>query len=73
MAIEEEIGMLDHLTGGRLKSGQRPGIPDEMAKIGLGYDEARARNDDALNILDAALKSRSVRTMASCASSTTFA
>jgi alkanesulfonate monooxygenase SsuD/methylene tetrahydromethanopterin reductase-like flavin-dependent oxidoreductase (luciferase family) len=49
--------MLDHLTGGRLEIGTAAGIPYEMAKVGLGPDEARARNDEVLDILDAALKS----------------
>ena len=53
----EEIGMLDHLTGGRLEIGTAAGIPNEMAKVGLGPDEARARNDEVLEILDAALQS----------------
>jgi alkanesulfonate monooxygenase SsuD/methylene tetrahydromethanopterin reductase-like flavin-dependent oxidoreductase (luciferase family) len=53
----EEIGMLDHLTGGRLEIGTAAGIPNEMDKVGLGPDEARARNDEILDILDAALKS----------------
>jgi alkanesulfonate monooxygenase SsuD/methylene tetrahydromethanopterin reductase-like flavin-dependent oxidoreductase (luciferase family) len=53
----EEIGMLDHLTGGRLEIGTAAGIPNEMEKVGLGPDEARARNDEILEILDAALKS----------------
>jgi len=54
--LVEEIGMLDHLTGGRLEIGTAAGIPNEMAKVGLGHDEARARNDEALDILDAALR-----------------
>jgi len=53
----EEIGMLDHLTGGRLEIGTAAGIPNEMDKVGLKPDEARARNDEILDILDAALKS----------------
>jgi alkanesulfonate monooxygenase SsuD/methylene tetrahydromethanopterin reductase-like flavin-dependent oxidoreductase (luciferase family) len=53
----EEIGMLDHLTGGRLEIGTAAGIPNELEKVGLGPDEARARNDEILDILDAALKS----------------
>jgi len=55
--LVEEIGMLDHLTGGRLEIGTAAGIPNEMEKVGLGPDEARARNDEALEILDAALRS----------------
>ena len=55
--LVEEIGMLDHLTGGRLEIGTAAGIPNEMAKVGLGHDEARARNDEVLESLDLALKS----------------
>src|SRR5271157_4921937 len=33
--VVEEIGMLDHLTGGRLEIGTSSGIPQEMALIGL--------------------------------------
>ncbi len=53
--LVEEIGMLDHLTGGRLEIGTAAGIPQEMAQVGLSADEARARNDEAMEILDKAL------------------
>jgi alkanesulfonate monooxygenase SsuD/methylene tetrahydromethanopterin reductase-like flavin-dependent oxidoreductase (luciferase family) len=53
--LVEEIGMLDHLTGGRLEIGTAAGIPQEMAHVGLGVDEARARNDEAIEIIDKAL------------------
>jgi alkanesulfonate monooxygenase SsuD/methylene tetrahydromethanopterin reductase-like flavin-dependent oxidoreductase (luciferase family) len=53
--LVEEIGMLDHLTGGRLEIGTAAGIPQEMAKVGLGVDEARARYDEAIEVLDKAL------------------
>ena len=53
--LVEEVGMLDHLTGGRLDIGTSAGIPNEMEKIGLGVDEARARNDELVDILDKAL------------------
>jgi alkanesulfonate monooxygenase SsuD/methylene tetrahydromethanopterin reductase-like flavin-dependent oxidoreductase (luciferase family) len=53
--LVEEIGMLDHLTGGRLEIGTAAGIPQEMAKIGLDVDEARARYDEAIEVLDKAL------------------
>jgi alkanesulfonate monooxygenase SsuD/methylene tetrahydromethanopterin reductase-like flavin-dependent oxidoreductase (luciferase family) len=53
--LVEEIGMLDHLTGGRLEIGTAAGIPQEMAQVGLGTDEARARNDEAMEIIDKAL------------------
>ncbi len=53
--VVEEIAMLDHLTGGRLEIGTSAGIPNEMEKVGLSVSEARARNDEALEIIDAAL------------------
>jgi alkanesulfonate monooxygenase SsuD/methylene tetrahydromethanopterin reductase-like flavin-dependent oxidoreductase (luciferase family) len=53
--ILEEIGMLDHLTGGRLEIGTAIGIPQELARLNMSMDEARAINDEALEILDAAL------------------
>ena len=53
--VVEEIAMLDHLTGGRLEIGTSAGIPNEMAMVGLSVSEARARNDEALEIIDAAL------------------
>ena len=54
--LVEEFGMLDHLTGGRLEIGTAAGIPNEMAHVGLTPDEARERNDEALAIVDDALK-----------------
>ena len=53
--VVEEIAMLDHLTGGQLEIGTSAGIPNEMAMVGLSVSEARARNDEALEIIDAAL------------------
>jgi alkanesulfonate monooxygenase SsuD/methylene tetrahydromethanopterin reductase-like flavin-dependent oxidoreductase (luciferase family) len=53
--LVEEIGMLDHLTGGRLEIGTSAGIPNEMAQVGLSVDEARARYDEAVEIIDKAL------------------
>jgi len=53
--IVEEIGMLDHMTGGRLEIGTAVGIPQELAQIGMSMEEARERNDEAIAILDAAL------------------
>ena len=55
--LVEEIGMLDHLTRGRLEIGTAAGIPPEMAQVGLGVDEGRARNDEAIEIIDQALTS----------------
>ena len=53
--VAEEIGMLDHLTQGRLEIGTAAGIPQEMAQVGMSVAEARERNDEAIEILDAAL------------------
>lgn len=53
--ILEEIGMLDHLTGGRLEVGCAAGIPQELERAGLGREEARARFDELLEIVDAGL------------------
>lgn len=53
--LVEEIGMLDHLTCGRLEIGTAAGIPQEMAHVGLGVEEARARYDESMEILDKAL------------------
>jgi alkanesulfonate monooxygenase SsuD/methylene tetrahydromethanopterin reductase-like flavin-dependent oxidoreductase (luciferase family) len=53
--LAEEIGMLDHLTGGRLEVGASVGIPDELIKVGLSAAEARARFDEAMKVIDAAL------------------
>jgi alkanesulfonate monooxygenase SsuD/methylene tetrahydromethanopterin reductase-like flavin-dependent oxidoreductase (luciferase family) len=39
--ILEEIGMLDHLTGGRLEIGCASGVPQEMVQVGLRADENR--------------------------------
>jgi alkanesulfonate monooxygenase SsuD/methylene tetrahydromethanopterin reductase-like flavin-dependent oxidoreductase (luciferase family) len=53
--ILEEIGMLDHLTGGRLEVGCAAGIPQELTRAGIGRDEARAQFDELLAIVDAGL------------------
>ena len=53
--VVEEIGMLDHLTQGRLEIGTAAGIPQEMAQVGMSVAEARERNDEAIEILDKAL------------------
>ncbi|MEZ5727063.1 MAG: LLM class flavin-dependent oxidoreductase [Burkholderiaceae bacterium] len=54
--VLEEIGMLDHLTGGRLEIGCASGVPQELMKAGLDLDETRARFDETLEILDAWLE-----------------
>ena len=51
--VLEEIGMLDHLTGGRLEIGCASGVPQELAQIGIAAEENRDRFNEALDILDA--------------------
>jgi alkanesulfonate monooxygenase SsuD/methylene tetrahydromethanopterin reductase-like flavin-dependent oxidoreductase (luciferase family) len=53
--VVEEIAMLDHLTGGRLEIGTAAGIPNELKLVGISYEEARARFDESLEVMDAAL------------------
>lgn len=53
--VVEELTMLDHLTSGRLEIGFAAGVPQELARIGLGMEEARERFNEALEIIDAAL------------------
>lgn len=56
--VVEEIGILDHLTGGRLEIGTAVGVPQELARLGLTMAEARERNDEIVAVLDAALTDR---------------
>jgi alkanesulfonate monooxygenase SsuD/methylene tetrahydromethanopterin reductase-like flavin-dependent oxidoreductase (luciferase family) len=56
--VVEEIGMLDHLTGGRLEIGTAIGVPQELARLNMTMAEARERNDEIVAVLDAALTSR---------------
>jgi alkanesulfonate monooxygenase SsuD/methylene tetrahydromethanopterin reductase-like flavin-dependent oxidoreductase (luciferase family) len=58
--VVEEIGMLDHLTGGRLEIGTAIGVPQELAHFGITMAEARERNDEIVAVLDAALANRIV-------------
>jgi len=51
--VLEEIGMLDHLTGGRLEIGCASGVPQELIQIGIAAEENRERFNEALAILDA--------------------
>ncbi|HWM84022.1 MAG TPA: LLM class flavin-dependent oxidoreductase [Pseudolabrys sp.] len=55
--IVEEIGLLDQLSGGRLEIGTAVGVPQELAKVGLSMDQARAIYNEAIEILDLALES----------------
>jgi alkanesulfonate monooxygenase SsuD/methylene tetrahydromethanopterin reductase-like flavin-dependent oxidoreductase (luciferase family) len=52
--VVEEIGLLDHLTGGRLEIGTAVGVPQELARLNISMAEARERNDEIIDILDAA-------------------
>jgi alkanesulfonate monooxygenase SsuD/methylene tetrahydromethanopterin reductase-like flavin-dependent oxidoreductase (luciferase family) len=54
--LVEEFGMLDHMTGGRFEIGTSSGIPAEFERIGMSTAEARARYDEAIQIIDAGLK-----------------
>ena len=54
--VLEEIGMLDHLSGGRLEIGCASGVPQELIQIGIGPEENRERFNEALAILDAWLE-----------------
>jgi alkanesulfonate monooxygenase SsuD/methylene tetrahydromethanopterin reductase-like flavin-dependent oxidoreductase (luciferase family) len=58
--VVEEIGMLDHLTSGRLEIGTAIGVPQELARLGMTMAEARERNDEIVAFLDAALTDRIV-------------
>jgi alkanesulfonate monooxygenase SsuD/methylene tetrahydromethanopterin reductase-like flavin-dependent oxidoreductase (luciferase family) len=51
--VLEEIGMLDHLTGGRLEIGCASGVPQELVQTGIGPQENRERFMETLAILDA--------------------
>jgi alkanesulfonate monooxygenase SsuD/methylene tetrahydromethanopterin reductase-like flavin-dependent oxidoreductase (luciferase family) len=53
--VVEEIGMLDHLTGGRLEIGTAIGVPQELSRLNMTMAEARERNDEIVAIIDAAL------------------
>jgi len=56
----EEIGMLDHLTGGRLEIGTAIGVPQELSRLNITVAEARERNEEIVAVLDAALANRVV-------------
>jgi alkanesulfonate monooxygenase SsuD/methylene tetrahydromethanopterin reductase-like flavin-dependent oxidoreductase (luciferase family) len=58
--VVEEIGMLDHLTGGRLEIGTAIGVPQELGRLNITMAEARERNDESVAVLDAALADRVV-------------
>ena len=51
--VLEQIGMLDHLTGGRLEIGCASGVPQELIQTGIGPEENRERFNESLEILDA--------------------
>lgn len=54
--VIEEIGLLDHLTGGRLEVGTAVGVPQELARLNISMAEARERNDEIIEIVDAAAR-----------------
>ena len=56
--VVEEIGMLDHITGGRLEIGTAIGVPQELARLNITMAEARERNEEIVSVIDAALADR---------------
>ncbi|MGE3244785.1 MAG: LLM class flavin-dependent oxidoreductase [Beijerinckiaceae bacterium] len=54
--VVEEAFMLDHLTKGRFEFGCALGVPQELARVGIGAAEARERYEEALEIIDIALR-----------------
>ena len=54
--VIEEIGLLDHLSGGRLEIGTAVGVPQELAKLGLSMDKARELYNEIMEIVDATLE-----------------
>ena len=58
--VVEEIGLLDHLTGGRLEIGTAIGVPQELARLNMTMAEARERSDEIIDVIDAALARRVV-------------
>ena len=56
--VIEEMGLLDHLTGGRLELGTAVGVPQELARLNLSMEEARERSDEIIEAIDAALSER---------------
>ncbi len=58
--IFEEIAMLDNLTNGRLEIGTAVGIPQELGMVSMSMQEARERNDEAMEVLDAFLANETV-------------
>jgi alkanesulfonate monooxygenase SsuD/methylene tetrahydromethanopterin reductase-like flavin-dependent oxidoreductase (luciferase family) len=54
--VIEEIGLLDQLSGGRLEIGTAVGVPQELTKVGLSMDQARAIYNEIAEILDATLE-----------------
>jgi alkanesulfonate monooxygenase SsuD/methylene tetrahydromethanopterin reductase-like flavin-dependent oxidoreductase (luciferase family) len=54
--IIEEIGLLDQLSGGRLEIGTATGVPQELAKVNLSMEQARAIYNESIEILDLALE-----------------
>ena len=58
--VVEEIGMLDHLTEGRLEIGVVKGIPPEMAAVSISVQDAEERYMEVLDVLDQALAGKVV-------------
>jgi alkanesulfonate monooxygenase SsuD/methylene tetrahydromethanopterin reductase-like flavin-dependent oxidoreductase (luciferase family) len=58
--VIEEIGMLDHITGGRLEIDTAIGVARELVRLKITMPEARERNEEMLTVIAAALADRMV-------------
>ena len=59
--VAEELGILDHLSGGRLEIGYSSGTgPMEPLMVGMPEAELRPRFDESLDIIDAAIGSEEI-------------
>lgn len=55
LRLLEEIGLLDQLSGGRFEIGVSVGVPQELARLNISMEQARAINEETLEILERAL------------------
>ncbi len=53
--VAEEICMLDHLSDGRLEIGLAAGVPQELARVGVQFGDAREQFTEAIEIIERAL------------------
>lgn len=58
--VIEELGLLDHLTDGRLELGTAIGVPQELARLNMTLEEARERSNEIIDAIDASLDGAAV-------------